>query len=458
MDLSKAKRGYFVGIGGVGVNALAKFVADFGIQIGGSDAKINGLCNELIKNGAKIGKNPDFFELENVDFLVFSSAIPSDNLEIAKARERDIPVFERHEFLAQVANLFGQTVAIAGTHGKTTTTAMLAHILKQNNVKFAAMIGGESIEFSNYVNNTGASQIENLKDCVFLCEACEYKRNLLALDPRVSVVLNAECDHPDCYADLKSVKATFSKFLQKSRVKIVCENNLELIDKTKKSKGKNSFCVYVENGKEKRIQCFFKAGGAMVSDGKKVVKLKLKDEGEYNYKNATFAVAAGVACGLDFENCVHALESYQGVKRRFERADDIGKTKVYFDFAHHPSEIAEVIKRARNLGKIMVVFQPHTYSRTKAYLDDFANVLGWKRNGVKTLAIMPTYAARESLSDGADSDALFNAIFDKYRKRGVYLLKDVQSTLDFVKSRAKSHDVILMIGAGDIYDLKDKLK
>ena len=140
---------------------------------------------------------------------------------------------------------------------------MLAHILKSNNVKFAAMIGGESIEFSNYVNNTGVSQIEDLKDCVFLCEACEYKRNLLALDPRVSVVLNAECDHPDCYDNLKSVKATFSKFLQKSSVKIVCENNLELIDKTKKQNSKNSFCVCVENGKEKRIQCFFKADGAI---------------------------------------------------------------------------------------------------------------------------------------------------------------------------------------------------
>lgn len=237
------------------MNALAKFVADFGIQISGSDAKINGLCNELIKNGAKLGKNPDFFELENADFFVFSSAIPSDNPEIAKAREKDIPVFERHEFLARVSNLFGQTVAIAGTHGKTTTTAMLAHILKSNNVKFAAMIGGESIEFSNYVNNTGVSQIEDLKDCVFLCEACEYKRNLLALDPRVSVVLNAECDHPDCYDDLKSVKATFQSFA-KSSVKIVCENNLELIDKTKKQNSKNSFCVCVENGKEKRLQCF----------------------------------------------------------------------------------------------------------------------------------------------------------------------------------------------------------
>lgn len=152
---------------------------------------------------------------------MFSSAIPSDNPERAKAREKDIPVFERHEFLALVSNLFGQTVAIAGTHGKTTTTAMLAHILKSNNVKFAAMIGGESIEFSNYVNNTGVSQIEDLKDCVFLCEACEYKRNLLALDPRVSVVLNAECDHPDCYDDLKSVKATFSKFCKKQ-----CKNRL----------------------------------------------------------------------------------------------------------------------------------------------------------------------------------------------------------------------------------------
>lgn len=145
------------------------------------------------------------------------------------------------------------------------------------------------------------------------------------------------------------------------------------------------------------------------------------------------------------------------MKRRFERAQDIAGAKVYFDFAHHPSEIASLINRAKPMGKILVVFQPHTYSRTKAYLNDFAKVLGVKNNGVKTLAIMPTYAAREIPRDGVESDELVKAIFDKFRKRNVYLVKDKQSTVDFVKSQAKNHDVILMIGAGDIYDLKELL-
>ena len=184
---------------------------------------------------------------------------------------------------------------------------------------------------------------------------------------------------------------------------------------------------------------------------------KLQDDGEYNYKNAAFALAAAKAIGQDFKKSVRALTEYRGVKRRFERAQDIAGAKVYFDFAHHPSEIASLINRAKPMGKILVVFQPHTYSRTKAYLNDFAKVLGVKNNGVKTLAIMPTYAAREIPRDGVESDELVKAIFDKFRKRNVYLVKDKQSTVDFVKSQAKNHDVILMIGAGDIYDLKELL-
>ena len=186
MDFSAVKRIYFVGVGGVGVNALAKFAADFGIDVCGSDTKNKDLCKELIKNGAKISENPDFSLLEKSDFLVFSSAIPKNNPELVFAKKAGIPTYERHEFLAEVSRLFGKVVAIAGTHGKTTTTAMLTQILFENDVKFASMIGGESIDFSNYVNNTSAKSIADLKDCIFVCEACEYKRNLLALSPDVA--------------------------------------------------------------------------------------------------------------------------------------------------------------------------------------------------------------------------------------------------------------------------------
>ena len=457
MDFSKVKRGYFVGIGGVGVNALARFATDFGIEVSGSDAKVNGLCAKLVERGAIIGDEPNFDAIDKADFLVFSSAIPSDNPEIARAKERGIPVFERHEFLGEVASLFGKVVGIAGTHGKTTTSAMLTQILFENGVKFASMIGGESIDFSNYVNNTGAKSFADLKDCTFACEACEYKRNLLALPTDVAVVLNAECDHPDCYENLESVKSTFAEFLQKAKVKIVCDEYADLVDGDCRQKETSGFCVRLSGEEKEKVRCFYNGKNAIYSDGKLMASAKLQDDGEYNYKNAAFALAAAKAIGQDFKKSVRALTEYRGVKRRFERAQDIAGAKVYFDFAHHPSEIASLINRAKPMGKILVVFQPHTYSRTKAYLNDFAKVLGVKNNGVKTLAIMPTYAAREIPRDGVESDELVKAIFDKFRKRNVYLVKDKQSTVDFVKSQAKNHDVILMIGAGDIYDLKELL-
>lgn len=457
MDFSTIKKGYFVGIGGVGVNALAKFALDFGIEVSGSDAKVNGLCAELIECGAKIGDKPDFESVDQADFLVFSSAIAPDNPEIIRARERNIPVFERHEFLAEVAGLFGKVVGVSGTHGKTTTSAMLTHVLFENGEKFISMIGGESIDFSNYVNNTGATKFADLKDCVFVSEACEYKRNLLALPVDVALVTNAECDHPDCYKDINAVRTTFSQFLQKAKVQIVCDDYADLLKGASIQKETSGFCVRAYGEKSARVRCFCNEHNAIFSDGQSMASAKLFDGGEYNYENATFALAAAKSLGQDFKKSVLALESYRGVKRRFERARDVCGAKVYFDFAHHPSEIASLLKRAKPLGKILAVFQPHTYSRTKAYLDDFARVLGKKGNGIKTLAIMPVYAAREVPSDGVESDVLASAIFDKFRKKGVYLVKDKQSTLDFVKTQAKNHDVILMIGAGDIYDIKELL-
>lgn len=464
MRFSKGMSGHFIGIGGVGVNALAKFMLDFGISVSGSDEKNNTLCESLTARGAEIFcsektlKNDVKNCIKQADFVCFSSAIPKDNCELAYAKSLGKTIFERHELLAEISLLFSKVIAIAGTHGKTTTTAMLVQILLDNKQKFVGMIGGESVDFSNYVNNTFASSFEELKECVFVCEACEYKRNLLSLKPHIAVVTNAELDHPDSYQNMQSVNDAFATFLDKTDTKIIDGEHSYLIGKKRGVKMCGQYVVesYCQDDVS-RLKCSFKKDKAVVRIGGNRHKLTLENGGEYNYKNVCFAIAVAVALGLKSEDIIPSLERFKGVKRRFEYVGVLGNAKVYFDFAHHPSEIACVIKKARDMGKLLVIFQPHTYSRTQAYLSDFARSLAQKHNGVDALVLMRVYGAREQKFDGVDSDVLQKEIFDKFRKKDVYLVNSHQSTIDFVISHANEYDVILLLGAGDIYDIKRKL-
>lgn len=467
MRFSRGMKGYFIGIGGVGVNALAKFMLDFGICVSGSDVKINNLCAELEGKGASVFKSDGLLtndmksKIQEADFVCYSSAIPTDNLERKYASALGKEMLERHILLAKISEMFGSVVAIGGTHGKTSTTAMVSHILKANNCNFVGIIGGESVDFSNYVNNTGANEFGKLKECVFVCEACEYKQNLLALKPQIAVVTNCELDHPDCYDDINTLRGVFARFLQGAHVKIVGDGYSYLLGVTKRKKAilqRNKYVVEaVSDENIGTLKCVYKQSRTAISFGKETTMLNLKDGGEYSYHNASIAIMVALFFGVNFEDAIKALEGYNGVKRRFEYVGKISRAKVYFDFAHHPSEIKSAIKRAKTFGKITVVFQPHTYSRTSAYLYDFAKALAKKRNGVTALALMPVYGAREQKTDGVDSDVLYNAIFDKFRKKDVCLMQNVQSTIDFVKTHANECDVILMLGAGDIYAIKDKL-
>lgn len=493
----------FVGIGGASMSALARFSLQFGAKVSGSDAKCGEEVKKLLAMGVPICIGHDEKAVENADLVVFSSAIGKDDPELARARLVGVPTMERHLYLALISGFFSQVVAIGGTHGKTSTTAMLTHILAKNGNRFLSMIGGESVDFSNYVNNTRADGVQELKNCIFVCEACEYKRNLLALNPSIGVVTNAECDHPDCYENEDEVKKVFCDFLAKSKCKIVsdeyesllhsglserdclvcdalcnqerkereradCACNADLKcdeQRLKNEKGNfaekdydKRFFVIAQGEQKDVLEARISLGGAEVFDPNgSCGKIVLKDDGEYNYRNACFALASAKALGVDLHFAIRALSDFAGVKRRFERAGEIDGAKVIFDFAHHPAEIKCALQRAKKDGDVLCVFQPHTFSRTKAYLDDFVEVLGNENNGVKTLAIMPTYPAREDESMGINSRALATAIFDEYPERHVCLLKDKRSTIDFIKNQAKGHATVMMVGAGDIYDLKESL-
>ena len=483
---------HFIGVGGASLSALAKLMYMRGKIVTGSDRERSAVTHELTKLfPVYIGENPAL--VVGCDLVVFSSAVKEDNLELKEARRQGIPTLERHQFLGEIAEEFERTVAVGGTHGKTTVTALLTHALMKLDAPFTAHVGGET-EYGNLVTKGGD---------IFVTEACEYRRSLLSLNPHISVVLNAECDHPDCYQDLKSVLAVFLTFLSQGEIQVfstdfvgVCSNGHMTINDNEKwtipdkcktlcqkmgEEGERGVIVF-SNGKvdilthkniripkmdnqanektccgENKKSAFENntpayTGKVLVyENGVCVTAVKPYDDNCATPENILFALAVLKVLGYDYDEGGKALESFGGVKRRNEFVGKIDGARVVFDYAHHPTQIRGILSSQK--GKTMVVFQPHTYSRTKAYFDEFCLSLAEAR----TLVIMDTYGARESASDGIDSDALAHTISTKFAKQDVYGVLSFDKTIDFVISRAKDHDNVLFLGAGDIYLLKDML-
>lgn len=500
---------HFIGVGGASLSALAKLMYMRGKIVTGSDRERSAVTHELTKLfPVYIGENPAL--VLGCDLVVFSSAVKENNLELKEARRQGIPTLERHQFLGEIAEEFERTVAVGGTHGKTTVTALLTHALNKLDAPFTAHVGGET-EYGNLVSKGGD---------IFVTEACEYKRSLLSLNPHISVVLNAECDHPDCYQDLKSVLAVFLTFLSQGEIQVfstdlfnVCSNGHMTIEASEKwtipdkcktlcqkmgekgesgvivfSNGNVNILTYKNMGTPKMNSPAYEktccgendehptkvsddkiltdenkksafennapayTGKVLVyENGVYVTAVKPYDDNVSTSENILFALAVLKVLGYDYDESGKALESFGGVKRRNEFVGEIDGARVVFDYAHHPTQIKGILSSQK--GKTMVVFQPHTYSRTKAYFDEFCSSLA----EAHTLVIMDTYGARESAGDGVDSDALVSAISTKFAKQDVYGVFSLDKTLDFVISRAKDYDNVLLLGAGDIYLLKDML-
>lgn len=526
------KKIHFIGVGGASMSALAEFALAQGGVVSGSDRTESAVLDKLSKLGAEVyaGSRADI--INGVDIVVYSSAVPFDDPELAAAFAAGKLVFERQEFLSAVAEMFSTVVAVAGTHGKTTVTAMIAHVLKTCGIPFVAHIGGEPVGMDNLT-------IERLADGsiprdIFLTEACEYKRHLLALHPSLAVVTNMECDHPDCYSDLDEVYDVFSAFLEKCPVavvrcqdKFICpnahiciredygvcaeteesermdterihkytekettsiganrkssaqtENNADKVAASGSYGGANGSLTDVSENKPneqkaernvaeeitypckdicsyvvlRTLEC---KGGQTVtySHGTGTYSFFLPLKGKHMRDDAMLALAASCVLGVSQECACAALATFGGVKRRYERAGKLSGAEVIFDYAHHPTEIACTLSVAATEGKFLTVFQPHTYSRTARYMDDFVNVLG----RMEHLVIMPTYAAREKGAQGADSVDLAREIKRKFPECKLYLSFSHDDTAEYIKNTAAGYDAVLMLGAGDIYRLKDIL-
>lgn len=410
------------------MSALAKILIKCGKKVGGCDRSESDFTKELSALGVDITIGDG--NAEDYEVVVYTDAIADNNQTILKARRQGKTLIARGQLLCEVSKLFKHTVAVAGCHGKTTATSMIAHIFGAAKKNFSAHIGGDDCTFSNaYMGGYD----------YFITEACEYKKNFLLLKPEVAVVLNSEADHMDCYGSLKNLKAAYAQFAANS------ENVIKLYGDVEGADGitfgfDDRATYYAKKIRNVRGKFFFTAYEGDYELG----KVYLSTYGKHNVLNALAAIAVARHYGIEFESIAEGLNKFVGVKRRFENIGSFNGAVCIADYAHHPTEIRATLKTARLTcdGELFVVFQPHTYSRTKTFFKQFASVL----SPLKRVMIYKTYAAREYYDDAGSALNLSKKV-----KRSIY--GESEGDISYFLKDVRKGDVVLFLGAGDIYDI-----
>lgn len=443
---------YFVGIGGISMSGLAEILLDAGFQVSGSDWKASPLTEALENKGIQIsyGESADHIP-PHVDCAVLTSAVREDNLEFVAIRERNIPYMFRAELLGQLMKNYATPIAISGTHGKTTTTSMVSEILLQTDTDPTLSIGG-------MLKSIGGN-IRIGKSDYFVTEACEYTNSFLSFYPKLSVILNIDEDHLDFFKDLDDIRNSFRLFAQNLPADGTLIINGDIENYEGVIEGLN--CNIITFGHAKtcdyyvtNIQYDSQGGtGFKLHTPTGVRELKLQVPGEHNILNATAAFIIADVLKLDLEASAKALYSFRGTDRRFEYKGSIGGVTIIDDYAHHPTEITATLLGSVNYphDTLWCVFQPHTYSRTKALMDDFAKALAISDK----IVLADIYAAREKDTLGISSVDLQKAI-QKLGKECFYF-PTFEEIEKFLLEKCVPGDVLITMGAGDVHKIGENL-
>lgn len=434
----KYKKIHFVGIGGIGMSALAKLCFSNGIRVSGSDRTKSDITDELEHIGIQIHIGHNKKNVQNADIVVYTCAISDDNPEILFAKKTNIPIIERAEFLGKICESFDNVIAVAGSHGKTTVSAMIGSVFLNAKKSPTMIVGGQ-------INGLGNLVIG--KDDYLIVEACEYKAHFLSINPTTAVILNVDYDHPDFYKSQTQYANAFAQFSKNAKQVVISEKCKMLADKNC-----TTFGVY-GNYFAKNIKiCNGKSNFDVYKDDKFFVDITLKSYANYNIENALCAVAVCDLYKIAVKDIKLGLENFDGVQRRYEFMGKIKNNVVITDYAHHPTQIADCILATKKAykKKVVAVFEPHTYSRTKSLFSDFVNSLCLADNVV----ILPTYSAREKRIKGGTAKDLFNAI--RFRKNGVCYKPSYKSCKSFLAEF--DNCVILLLGAGSIINLAKSIK
>lgn len=444
------KKVHFVGIGGISMSGLAEILIDYGYRVSGSDLNRSPLTDKLESLGAEIHIGHDAANIIDVDIVVYTAAAKEDNPELVKARSLGITTYTRAEFLGFIMNKFSKSIAISGSHGKTTATSMLSLILLDSGLDPTIMIGG-------VVDSIGGNARPG-KSPYFVAEACEYKGSFLKFLPHIGIILNIDADHLDYYKDINEIYDTFLKFsklIPKDGLLIGCEED-EKVAKIIKEADCNKITYGLSTGNFTAGQIEFDSLGhpsfTAFLNGEEFGRFKLSIPGVHNVLNALAAISCSHYLGVSREDINNSLVKFKGTQRRFEKKGERDGIVVIDDYAHHPTEVAATIKAAQNYPhkRIFCVFQPHTYSRTSTLFNEFSHSF----NGVTQLVLADIYAAREKNTGEINSEMLCEAIC----KNGVdaIYLESFDKILDYFRGTLKEGDLLITMGAGDVYKIGER--
>ena len=449
LDLDKIKNIHFIGIGGAGMSALSYVMIKRGYQVSGSDAKPGYMATNLAKEGALVFIGHSACQIEVV---VVSTAIHPDNPELVEAKKRQVPVIHRSDVLAYLMNKH-KGVAVAGAHGKTTTSSMLSCITCEGGLDPTIVVGG-------IVNNLGSNAVNGKSDYV-VAEADESDGSFLKFHPYLAVITNIENDHLDHYGSEENIQAAFAKFVEQIKEDgkaILCYDNAKvraLGEKTGKtvisygidSKDADYRAENIEYGKNgTTYDILYK--NEVIGKGQLIVP------GRHNVLNSLGAIAAARELGIPLESILASLAHFSGAKRRFETKGKVGGVWVVDDYAHHPTEIAVTLKAARQTQpeRLVCVFQPHRYTRTQLLLDQFAVAF----KDCDELIITDIYAASEDPIPGVSGEMLAHKIAETTGQKVRYISGQdkIEETLE---REVRPGDLVITMGAGDIYRLGEQL-
>lgn len=448
IQLSAYKNIHCIGIGGVGLSAIAEILLSRGYRVSGSDMKQSDITERLAEKGAEIYIGHRAENVEDAELIVYSAAIAEENPEIARAREKNIPLAGRAEVLGILMDEFKNSIAISGTHGKTTTTSMVSLILKNAALDPTILVGGNLAEIGGNVK-VGESEY-------FVTEACEYRDSFLELRPRIEVILNIDSDHLDYFKDIDHIVSSFDKFAKAvpQDGKVIAYDANPFVSRVIKdipsaiTYGYGSSCTY------RIADVSFDAEGMPSFDvyfnGENLGTVNLAVPGEHNILNAVGAFACCHQLGVDAKVIIATLDKFRGTERRF---DIVGTTKngvkIVDDYAHHPTEIRATLSAAQNIphNRLWCLFQPHTYTRTLALFDDFADSFA----ETDILVLAEIYAAREKNIYEITSEKLAEEIKSRHPEKKVYYLDTLEDIASYVRKNAQEGDLVITMGAGDIY-------
>jgi UDP-N-acetylmuramate--alanine ligase len=443
---------HFVGIGGIGMSGIAELLLNLGYRVSGSDLRASDITERLARMGGKVfeGHRPEHVADANV--VVTSSAVRPDNPEVAASRSSGVPVIPRAEMLAELMRL-KYSVAVAGAHGKTTTTGLVAEVLAGGGLDPTVVIGGK-------LKSVGANALLGRGDFI-VAEADESDGSFLKFAPTIAVVTNIDREHLDFYSDLASIQEVFLRFIDRIPfygLAVLCLDSpalQEIIPRVKKRMTTYGLSRQAELQAAQVVFDGLRCRFTVFWQGRELGPIVLNLPGQHNVYNALASIAVGLELEIDFETIKSALENVQGVQRRLEIKGQWKQLTVIDDYGHHPTEIAATLQALQQCWpkrRKVVAFQPHRYSRTLALFEDFTRSF----NQSDVLIVLPIYAASEAAIEGVTADKLAEAIRAHGHRQVIYVPSAEAAVAQLVEILA-GDDILLTLGAGDVYQLGPRI-